>query len=161
MTETQPEGDLVLERDLDISPAQVWQAWTRSEDAKAWFTPRPWRTIECEIDLRPGGRFMTHMEGPDGERMGPFHGCILEIVPERRLVWTSALEPGFRPKDASDAPFVFTCVVEMEPKGNGCHYKVTAMHKDAAAAEVHRKMGFHDGWGKALDQLVEHMKAHV
>jgi uncharacterized protein YndB with AHSA1/START domain len=74
------------------------------------------------MDLRVGGSFKTLMEGPDGQRMGPFHACILEIVPERRLVWTGALAPDFRPKDVGEAPFVFTCVIEMEPKGTRCHH---------------------------------------
>jgi uncharacterized protein YndB with AHSA1/START domain len=29
------------------------------------------------------------------------------------------------------------------------------MHRSPTDAEKHAKMGFHDGWGKALDQLVE------
>jgi hypothetical protein len=33
------------------------------------------------------------------------------------------------------------------------------MHADAASMQKHDSMGFRDGWGKALEQLVEHMKA--
>lgn len=32
------------------------------------------------------------------------------------------------------------------------------MHTDPESREKHAAMGFHDGWGKALDQLVEHVK---
>jgi uncharacterized protein YndB with AHSA1/START domain len=28
------------------------------------------------------------------------------------------------------------------------------MHADAAGRKQHEEMGFHDGWGAALDQLV-------
>lgn len=28
------------------------------------------------------------------------------------------------------------------------------MHADEKSRETHEKMGFHEGWGKALDQLV-------
>jgi len=34
-------------------------------------------------------------------------------------------------------------------------YTVIAIHQDREGAEAHLKMGFHEGWGKALDQLVE------
>jgi hypothetical protein len=36
------------------------------------------------------------MQGPEGPPM-PGIGCYLEVVPQRKLVWTNALLPGFRP----------------------------------------------------------------
>ena len=33
-------------------------------------------------------------------------------------------------------------------------YTAVAMHKDADDRRAHEAMGFHEGWGKALDQLV-------
>jgi hypothetical protein len=33
-----------------------------------------------------------------------------------------------------------------------------AMHGDEAGCKKHADMGFHDGWGKALDQLVAHAR---
>ena len=50
-----PKLDLVLERVVDVAPTLVWAAWTRPEYLKQWFTPAPWQTVDCEIDLRPGG----------------------------------------------------------------------------------------------------------
>ena len=101
-----PKLDLVLERHADVSPAQVWKAWTRPEQVSKWFAPRPWTTAECEIDLRPGGQFKFVMRSPEGQ-LFPSVGCYLEVVPNERLVWTDALLPGFRP---SAEPF-FTAVV--------------------------------------------------
>ena len=91
-----PELDLVLQRDVAIAPDAVWRAWTEPDLLVQWFTPRPWRTTEAEIELHPGGMFRTVMQGPAGEAGGGT-GCILEVVPGRRLVWTGALLPGFRP----------------------------------------------------------------
>jgi uncharacterized protein YndB with AHSA1/START domain len=145
-----PETDLVLERRVPVPPRLVWKAWTEPEHLKQWFCPRPWRTTECEIDLRPGGAFRTVMEGPNGERFDNT-GCFLEIVPERKLVFTDALGPGFRP---NKEPF-FTAIVLIEPDGDGAKYTAIALHADGAARKKHADMGFHDGWGKALDQLVE------
>ena len=93
----QPDArlDLVLERILDVPPELVWRAWTTPSILKKWFTPAPWTTIDCEVDLRPGGVFRTTMRSPEGEEF-PNAGCYLEIVPNRKLVWTNALEPGYR-----------------------------------------------------------------
>lgn len=153
-----PKLDLVLERVVDVSPELVWMAWTQPEHLQKWFTPAPWTTVDCEIDLRPGGIFRTVMRSPEGEDF-PNLGCYLEIVPNRKLVWTGALEPGFRPaRPNSKVPFYFTAIVLMEPQGKGTRYRAIVMHSDEEGRKKHDAMGFDTGWGKALDQLVAHMR---
>jgi uncharacterized protein YndB with AHSA1/START domain len=156
MMTVDPALDLVLQRDLSIPPEAVWRAWTEPDLLVQWFTPRPWQTTEAEIDLRPGGIFRTVMRGPAGEEGGGT-GCILEVVPGQRLVWTGALLPGFRPAVSEFGVPVFTAVIEMEPVAGGCRYTATVRHADAAGCQVHDEMGFEAGWGAALDQLVELM----
>jgi len=156
---TDPRLDLVLERTVDVPVARVWRAWTRPEHLKRWFTPLPWTTVACEIDLRPGGIFRTVMRSPAGEDHTNL-GCILEAVENRRFVWTDALEPGFRPaRQNAQRPFQFTAVILLEPAGAGTKYSATAMHKDEDGRARHDAMGFANGWGTALDQLVAHMRS--
>ena len=153
-----PQLDLILERVVSIPPALVWAAWTTPEHVKKWFTPVPWTTVDCEIDLRPGGIFRTVMRSPEGQEFANL-GCYLEIVKNRKLVWTDALEPGFRPVERAAATTCgvtsFTAVIMLEPDGKGTKYTALALHKSAEERAKHEEMGFHDGWGKALDQLVE------
>ena len=152
-----PELDLLLERIVDVPPELVWRAWTMPEHIKKWFTPAPWTTLDCEIDLRPGGMFRTVMCSPEGQTF-PNVGCYLEIVKNQKLVWTNAVLPGYRPAKSADAcpgeSFYFTCVIRLEPHGTGTKYSALAMHAEAASRKRHEDMGFHDGWGAALDQLV-------
>ena len=145
-----PELDLVLERVIDVPLELVWKAWTRPEHVKQWFAPAPWTVSECEIDLRPGGAFRTVMRSPEGESY-PSVGCYLEIVENRKLVFTDALGPGYRP---AAEPF-FTAIVTLEPSGAGTRYVARAIHRDVEARKKHEEMGFHQGWSAALDQLVE------
>lgn len=146
-----PKLDLVLERTVPVSPAKVWRAWTEPEQLKKWFCPRPWQVTECDIVLRPGGRFFTVMEGPNGE-VSPGEGCYLEVVPNERLVWTDWLLPGFRPAGKG----FMVGMLLLEPDGaGGTRYTAIARHADPESAEQHAAMGFHHGWGAALDQLVE------
>lgn len=145
-----PELDLVLERIVPVPPDLVWKAWTEPEHLKQWFVPKPWTIAEVELDLRPGGVFRTVMQSPEGERFDN-PGCYLEVVEGKRLVFTDALQPGFRP---SRDPF-FTAVVTIEPHGEGTRYVAVAMHRDAEGRLKHEDMGFHDGWGTCLDQMVE------
>ena len=147
-----PKLDLVLERVVDVPPKLVWAAWTTPEYLKKWFTPAPWQTVDCDIDLRPGGIFRTVMRSPEGRELSNA-GCYLEVVENEKLVWTGALGPGYRPQKAGFVP-LFTAVILLEPHGAGTKYTAIAIHGEEEAAKTHADMGFRDGWGKALDQLV-------
>jgi uncharacterized protein YndB with AHSA1/START domain len=151
-----PALDLVLERTIAVAPERVWAAWTEPELLVQWFTPAPWKTVSAELDVRPGGRCVTTMESPEGEQY-PNAGCYLQVEPNRLLVFTSVMTEDFRPvppsNGAGDLPF--TARIEIEPTTDGgTHYRAIAMHADEAAATTHANMGFADGWGAALDQLV-------
>lgn len=154
-----PKLDLVLERVVDVPRNLVWEAWTQPEHIKAWFTPRPWRTVHCEIDLQPGGIFRTVMQGSDGGAEINNVACYLDVVPCERLIWTDTLLPGWRP--AAGARFSMTAVIALEALGQMTRYVATALHRDEKSRKRHEDMGFLNGWGAALDQLVEHMKTRT
>ena len=151
-----PALDLVLERTIPVPPERVWDAWTQPELLMQWFTPAPWRTVASDLDVRPGGRCATTMESPEGERF-PNEGCYLQVEPNRLLVFTSVMTAEFRPVAPSGGPddLAFTARIEIEqaPDG-GTHYRAIAMHAHADVCAQHADMGFADGWGAALDQLV-------
>ncbi|PJZ68253.1 polyketide cyclase [Leptospira perolatii] len=154
-----PKLDLVLERIVDVSPELVWSAWTNPKHLVEWFTPAPWKTIDCEVDLRPGGIFRTTMQSPEGEDF-PNIGCYLEVIPNQRLIWTDALLPGFRPsprRPMNSMDFI-TAIITIEAHGKGTKYTAIAIHGTEQARKTHEEMGFYDGWGKATDQLVEFSK---
>jgi uncharacterized protein YndB with AHSA1/START domain len=160
MTDTQPntatavpdpERDLLLERVVPVKPELVLAAWTEPERLVQWFTPAPWKTTHAEVDLRPGGIFRTRMESPDGDIVNDESGCVLDFVPGERFVFTGAMGPGFRP-NGGEMPF--TAVISVSPEGDGCRYAALVMHASPEDAQTHREMGFAEGWGAALDQLV-------
>ena len=145
-----PQLDLVLERDVDVPRKLVWAAWTKPEYLEQWFCPAPWRATDFELDLRAGGAFNCVMRGPGGEVM-PNNGCFLEVVPQEGLVMTDTLLAGFRP---APKPF-FAAVVSFQDLGGGrTRYVAMARHGNAETRKQHEDMGFHHGWGAALDQLV-------
>ena len=153
-----PALDLVLERVVDVPRELVWKAWTTPAILKRWFTPAPWTTVACEIDLRPGGRFHTVMRSPEGQDH-PGTGCFLEVVEHEKLVWTSALGPGYRPQASVDAEaFTFTAVISLETHGAGTRYTAFVIHGDPVSRKKHEDMGFHQGWSAALDQLIAVMR---
>lgn len=144
-----PELDLRIERVLPVTPEQVWQAWTDLSLLKQWFVPAPWTIAEVDLDPTPGGRFSSVMVSPEGDRF-PNEGCVLEAVPHRRLVFTDALQPGFRPAETS----FMTAYVEIEPHPEGTKYTATALHKSVEDRQKHEEMGFDSGWNATIDQMV-------
>jgi uncharacterized protein YndB with AHSA1/START domain len=154
-----PKLDLRFTRVVNVPRALVWRAWTEPELLKPWFCPLPWTTIDCEINLRPGGLFRTTMQSPEGLEF-PNAGCYLEVVPLERLVWTNALLPGFRPSKPTatcgdnDAEFMFTAMIELADADQGTLYTATVLHADEAGCGKHAAMGFEGGWGAALEQMV-------
>lgn len=158
-----PKLDLNFERIVDVPKELVWKAWTQPEHLKHWFPPAPWKTIACEIDLRPGGRFYTVMQSPEGQQF-PNEGCYLEVIKHERLTWTNALLPAFRPATLDitcgdvNVRFFFTATIALATHGAGTRYTATVIHGDEAGCKQHADMGFEHGWGTALDQLVGYIK---
>jgi uncharacterized protein YndB with AHSA1/START domain len=151
-----PALDLVLARTIAVPPERVWAAWTEPELLMQWFTPAPWKTVAVDIDLRPGGRCVTTLESPEGERF-PNAGCYLQVEPNRLLVFTSVMSEDFRPVIPSNGAgdLGFTARIEIEATTDGgTHYRAIAMHADEESCNQHAEMGFAEGWGSALDQLV-------
>lgn len=153
------EFDLVLERTLDAPVDLVWQAYTDPAHLKQWFAPRPYAISECELDLKPGGIFRIRMVGPDGFDTGHGNaGCVLEVVDGKKLAWTSALGPGYRPAEMGEGceSFPMTAIITFADAGGGkTLYRAVALHKDAADRDQHAAMGFDDGWGTVAGQLAE------
>jgi uncharacterized protein YndB with AHSA1/START domain len=160
IAEFNPKLDLTFERIVDVPPELIWRAWTEPEHLMPWFCPVPWKTVECEIDLRPGGIFRSVMQSPEGQNF-PNLGCYLEIVANEKLVWTNALLPGFRPATPNAeklGEFFFTATIALTPHGSGTKYTATVRHGNEASCQQHAAMGYEAGWGKALEQLLAYVK---
>ena len=154
-TMTDPKLELVFERKTDLPVEKAWKGWTHPETLMKWFCPRPWKVTECRIDLRAGGEFYTLMEGPKGERM-PNHGCFLEVVDQKKLVWTNMMTAGFQPASVGVLGFPFAATISFTKTPDGkTLYRAVVKHADEEGRRKHEAMGFQEGWGAAFNQLVE------
>ncbi|MES2414998.1 MAG: SRPBCC family protein [Pseudomonadota bacterium] len=144
------DRELVLTRLIDAPPEKVYQAWTTPTLMLQWFTPKPFETVRVETDVRPGGSSLVVMRGPDGTEF-PNRGVYLEVVPNKKLVFTDAFTDAWKP---SDKPFM-TGILTFDDEGGKTRYTARVVHWTAADREAHEKMGFLEGWGKATEQLCE------
>jgi uncharacterized protein YndB with AHSA1/START domain len=152
-----PALDLVFERFIEAPVGLVWAALTEPEHIREWYMPRPWgRVSRAELDLRPGGAFRVDIVMGDGPEV-PNLGCVLDVVPQERLVWTSMLFAGYRPAVFDDIPI--TAIITLERVGAGTRYVFTALHRDEADLETNRTSGWQQGTDIVLDQLVAYVLA--
>ena len=59
---------ILVVREFDGTPEQVWKAWTESDLLDKWWAPRPWKAKTKSMDFREGGFWLYYMEGPDGTK---------------------------------------------------------------------------------------------
>src|SRR3546814_1852354 len=74
-------------------------------------------TPVVDIDLRPGGRALMLMKGPDGTDLPHEEGVFLEIVPNEKIVFTNAFKAGWIPQD----PFMVVIVDRKSTRLNSSH----------------------------------------
>jgi uncharacterized protein YndB with AHSA1/START domain len=140
--------ELKLTRLIDAPRSVLYRCWTEPELIKQWFTPRPWTTPVVETDVRAGGASRMIFRGPEGQEF-PNNGVYLEVVPNEKLVFTDAYTEAWVP---SAKPFMTACISFTDEDGK-TRYDAVVRHWRAEDKAQHEQMGFHDGWGKATDQL--------
>jgi len=144
------DTELNIARLIKASPAVVWDAWSDPAKLAKWWIPAP---IECRVDtldLKPGGGFVTKMREGGGDWQAHVDGCILEAIPERKLVFTTVMTEGWQP---TEPWLAITAILAFEPRDGGTLYSARVLHKNAEDSRKHDEMGFYEGWGTAIVQL--------
>ena len=84
------EREVVVTRTFDAPARLVFEAWSRPELFQKWWVPRSMGMTlrSCELDVRTGGKYRL-VFGDDPANPMAFFGKYLEVVPDRRIVWTN------------------------------------------------------------------------
>jgi uncharacterized protein YndB with AHSA1/START domain len=87
----QSERELVITRTFNAPARIVFEAWTKPELIKRWWTPKSFGItfISCEADARTGGTYRFVFSHPDFEQPMAFFGKYVEVTPYSRIVWTN------------------------------------------------------------------------
>ena len=82
------ELPLVIERTIDATPEEVFDAWLDSEMLAVWMRPGNMTHSTVDVEPKVGGRFKISMHGPSGVRVHT--GVYRELDRPRRLAFTWA-----------------------------------------------------------------------
>jgi uncharacterized protein YndB with AHSA1/START domain len=88
---TPGDREIVLTRTFAAPGPLVFDAYTRPELLMRWYGARGWHLVDCELDLRPGGRYVFTSAGPRGARMVQ-SGTIQRVEAPRRVDFTELFD---------------------------------------------------------------------
>lgn len=99
------EREVVVTRTFDAPARLVFEAWSKPELFRKWWVPRSMGMTlrSCEMDVRTGGKYRL-VFGDDPASTMAFFGNYIEVVPNKRIVWTN--------EESGDAGSVTTVTLE-------------------------------------------------
>ena len=99
------EREVVVTRTFDAPARLVFEAWSKPELFRMWWVPRSMGMTlrSCEMDVRTGGTYRL-VFGDDPASTFAFFGRYLDVVPNKRIVWTN--------EESGDAGSVTTVTFE-------------------------------------------------
>jgi uncharacterized protein YndB with AHSA1/START domain len=97
---TPSDTEIRITREFAAPRRLVYDAFTKPELVRRWLGSMPgWEWVECEMDVRVGGRFRWLWRGPEGAEMG-MRGEYREVVPTERIVNTEKFDEAWYPGEA-------------------------------------------------------------
>lgn len=151
--------DLMIQRSFDAPTDLIWKMWTVPEHFAAWYGPAGATIPVATMDVRVGGNRLLCMEmtTPNGTMQMWFTGEYLEVVENRRLVYTDSMsdENGtvLSPEQMGmpeGHPTTTEVRVELEQIDSGTKMVLThvGIPADSPGAA---------GWAMAIDKLASHL----
>jgi uncharacterized protein YndB with AHSA1/START domain len=155
---TDAQDAVVVERIFDAPVDLIWHMWTQPEHFQKWYGPKGFTVPVAEMDVRVGGKRLICMASPDGGMKMWTTGEYVEIVPNRRLVYTEspADENGnVVSPSAMGMPdgYPATTLVAVLLEDLGGRTKMVMTH-----ASMPADSGAGAGWEQAFDKLEEHIE---
>jgi uncharacterized protein YndB with AHSA1/START domain len=139
--------ELVIQRVLAAPRPLVFRMWTSPEHLARWWGPKGFITLACAMDVRPGGAWFRHLQGPDGLVVIK-RGVYREIIEPERLVFTYADEQA----DGSLGP---ETLVTVTLKEEGAATRLTL--RQSGFATVSARDGHEGGWASCLERFAEYL----
>jgi uncharacterized protein YndB with AHSA1/START domain len=142
------EPVLIIERIFDAPRDLVFKCWTDPEHFARWIGPQGFTSAILAWELHPGGKYLIHKRGPDGQEHWQ-QGVFQEIVPPEKIVrtycWVDDNGQPTRPETLLTVRFV-----DMDGRTKLILHQ--AIFESVSARDAH-----HGGWNSSLERLAEYL----
>ncbi len=150
LTVTTPsDREIVMTRVFDAPRRLVFEACTRPEHLLRWFGPRSCPIVECQVDLRVGGRWRYILRGPDGKNLG-MRGVYREIAPYHRLVSTESFD---------DYPGESLNTLTFSEQDGKTMLTIRVLYDSKETRDAVIRSGMEHGAAETYDRLSEHLRS--
>ena len=141
------ERELVVTRSFNAPARLVFEAWTKPELLKRWWTPKSFGVsfISCEADVRTGGTYRFVFGHPASEQPMEFFGRYIEVTLPSRLVWTN--------EEGGEDGAITT--VTFEEQGAQTLVVMRDLYPSKEAFDAAIASGSTSGFGESFEQLDE------
>jgi glutathione S-transferase len=137
------DDELLITRTFDAPRALVFRLWSQAQHMQRWLGPQGFTCTHCEIDFRPGGKWLACIES---EASGPLWmgGEFHEIEPDKRIAFSF----GDRDPAANVHPST-EVVVTLTERGDGA--TLQTFHQTGFPTAAFRD-GHVVGWNSAFEK---------
>jgi len=142
------DDELLLTHTFDAPPALVFRLWSQAQHMQRWFGPKGFTCTHCEIDFRPGGKWLACIES---EQSGPLWmgGVFREIEPDRRIAFSFGdRDPGQNVHPSTEVTVTFT------DRGDGTTHQIFHQTGFPTAAFRDRHVV---GWTSTLEKAESYL----
>jgi uncharacterized protein YndB with AHSA1/START domain len=120
---------------------RVWHAWVTPEHIMKWnAASEDWHTTYAEVDLKPGGQFLSTMAAKDGSMSFDFKGVFSRIIENNTIEYV--IEDGRR------------VIIKFAVVDGGVRITETFDPEQTHSAELQQA-----GWQSILDNFASYVKS--
>lgn len=148
------DTDILFTRIFNAPRTLVWKAYSQAEHLKNWWGPEGWTLPVCELDFKPGGKWVYAMQSPDGE-MSHGGATYQEIVEPERIVYVDYFTDD-KGNPLPDFPEAHITITFTESDGKTIMSCLTRYNTREERDAV-LQMGVEQGFTETLDRLVKYL----
>lgn len=144
------DRELSITRLLNAPRELVFEVWTDPKHIAQWWGPNGFTNTIHEMDVRPGGKWLLTMHGPDGTDY-PNAVVYHEVIKNEKLVYTHG-------SGIENDPREFNVIVTFEAQGNKTLLTMRAIFARKEELDlVIEKFGALEGQKQTMNHLEEYL----
>ncbi len=145
------EDELIITRIINSPRELVWKVWTDSKHLAKWWGPHKFTNPVCDIEVKPGGAILIHMQSPDGT-IFPMSGKYQEVLKPERLVFISSALDG-----AGKPLFEQITKIQFTEEGKKTKLTIEVSVSKVTPEAIPYLAGMNEGWKQTIDKLLEYL----